>query len=124
MTEGSHSLDPPTPKSPIPLDSPSRSHSKHLLPSALSSTYPHGHISGHPREGDQLEAFNARKDEILATMSVDEIKKKYEEVALKAVEVYQDSERKRKEVDEAIESKKMARDMERRVHARWGRREI
>ena len=57
-------------------------------------------------------------------MSVNEMKKKYEEVASKAVEVYQEGERKRKEIDEAIESKKMARDMERRVHARWGRREL
>ena len=104
MTEGSHSADEPTP--------------------TLSSTYPHGHISGHPRTGDHLESFDARKAEILATMSVDEIKKKYEEVASKVVEVFQESERKRKEVDEAIESKKMARDMERRVHARWGRREL
>ena len=123
MGEGSPPLKEPVPPSPIPLDSSLRTHPKRLLPPALASTYLHGHLSGHPRTGDQLESFDTRKAEILASMSVDEIEKKYEEVAMKAVKVFEESEKKRKEVEEAIESKKMDRAMERRLYEKFGRKD-
>ncbi|KAL8773024.1 MAG: hypothetical protein Q9209_002044 [Squamulea sp. 1 TL-2023] len=104
--------------SPIPLDSPLRTHSKRNLPSTLSSTYPHGLLSGHPRTASQQASFDARKREIINTMTAEQIEKRYLEVTEKVKEVLEEDERRGREVDEKIEALKMERDVERRVWER------
>ncbi|KAL8854858.1 MAG: hypothetical protein Q9221_000364 [Calogaya cf. arnoldii] len=103
---------------PIPLDSPLRSHPKRNLPSSLSSTYPHGLISGHPRIASQQASFDARKREILDTMTAEQVEKSYLEVTEKVKAVLEEEERKGREVDEKIEALKNQRDVERRVWER------
>ncbi|KAL8801510.1 MAG: hypothetical protein Q9182_004413 [Xanthomendoza sp. 2 TL-2023] len=117
------SPNPPSPRSshsptPLPLDSPLRTHPKRNLPANLSSTYPHGLLSGHPRTPSEQASFDARKRDILNTMTAEQIEKKYLEVTEKVKEVLEEDERKGREVDEKIESLKMERDVERRVWER------
>lgn len=108
---------PPSPAS-IPLTSPSRTYPKRLIPHTLSSTYPHGHISGHPRSPSAQAAFEARRAEILRTMNAREIEKAYEVTAARINEVLADSEAKTRDVEAGIEKLRMEREMERRV---WGK---
>ena len=100
---------------PIPLSSPLRSHPKRLLPPMLSSTYPHGHISGLPRTPEQQSAFDARRAEILRTMNAEQIEKAYEDVATQVRRAMDEAERTGTEVEEKMEKLKMDREMERRV---------
>jgi len=102
----------------IPLDSPLRIHQKRHLPPLLSSTYPHGHLSGHPRTGAQQAAFYYRKDEMSKTMSAKEIEKAYEEKAREIRELMAENERKNMEVEAEMEKLKMDWEMEKRV---WGK---
>ncbi|KAI4177059.1 MAG: hypothetical protein LQ343_000540 [Gyalolechia ehrenbergii] len=101
--------------SPIPLSSSLRTHPKRNLPPILSSTYPHGHLSGHPRTPSQQSAFDARKAEILSTMSAEQIEKRYIEVSEKVMKVMEERERQEKDVDEKMENLRMQRERERRV---------
>ncbi|KAL8787943.1 MAG: hypothetical protein Q9213_001970 [Squamulea squamosa] len=115
--------NPPSPPSirspsPIPLDSPLRTHPKRNLPSTLSSTYPHGLLSGRPRTASQQASFDARKREIVNTMTAEQIEKRYLEMTEKVKAVLEEDERKGREVDEKIEALKMERDVERRVWER------
>ncbi|KAK0509843.1 hypothetical protein JMJ35_007237 [Cladonia borealis] len=103
---------------PIPLTSPLRTHHKRGLPPTLASTYPHGHISGHARSPAQQAAFEARKEEILKTMSTADIEKRYEEKVKEIRGVLEETERKTKEVEGEMEKLRMDREMERRV---WGK---
>ncbi|KAL8996251.1 MAG: hypothetical protein Q9169_004182 [Polycauliona sp. 2 TL-2023] len=103
---------------PIPLDSPLRTYPKRGLPSNLSSTYPHGLLSGHPRTASQQASFNARKGEILNTMSAEQIEKSYLEATEKVKRLLEEDERKGREVDEKIEALKMERATERRAYER------
>ncbi|KAI4237447.1 MAG: hypothetical protein L6R40_005939 [Gallowayella cf. fulva] len=96
--------------SPLPLDSPLRTHPKRHLPPTLSSTYPHGLLSGHSRTPSQQTAFDARKQEIINTMTAEQIEKRYLEVTEKVKGVLEEDERKGREVDEKIESLKKQRD--------------
>lgn len=102
----------------IPLTSTLRTHPKRLLPQTLSSTYPHGHISGHPRTTAQQSALETRRGEILRTMTAQEIERAYEEVAGKVRQEIEDGERVGREVEEKMERLRMEREMERRV---WGK---
>ena len=102
----------------IPLNSPLRTHHKRGLPPTLASTYPHGHISGHARSPSQQQAFEARKEEILKTMSKADIEKRYEEKVKEIRGVLEETERKTKEVEGEMEKLRMDREMERRV---WGK---
>ena len=113
------SPDPVHSPTPIPLDSPLRTHPKRNLPSNLSSTYPHGLLSGHPRTPSQQASFDARKQEILNTITAEQIEKSYLEVTEKVKVVLEEEERKGREVDEKIEALKMERDVERRVYERF-----
>ncbi|KAL8863600.1 MAG: hypothetical protein Q9178_000281 [Gyalolechia marmorata] len=106
------------PASPIPLDSPLRTYSKRNLPSTLSSTYPHGLLSGHPRTASQQAAFDAQKREIINSMTAEQIDKRYGEMTEKVKGLLEEEERKGREVDEKIEALKMERDVERRVWER------
>ena len=110
-----HFIHPP---SPIPLDSPLRTHIKRNLPSTLSSTYPHGLLSGHPRTASQQASFDAHKREILNSMTAEQIEKRYVEMTEKVKGLLEEEERKGREVDEKIEALKMERDVERRVWER------
>ncbi|MCJ1337835.1 hypothetical protein MMC09_003119 [Bachmanniomyces sp. S44760] len=103
--------------SDIPLTSPLRTHSKRLLPPSLhlSSTYPHGHISGHPRSPTCAAAFQSRKATILSTMTPNEIEARYREIARKVEEVVNDAESRRAEVERECERLRKQRDVERRV---------
>lgn len=110
-TDHSHNED-------IPLNSPLRTHPKRGLPPTLASTYPHGHISGHPRSASQQQAFEARKEEILKTMTKADIERRYEEKVKEIRGVMEDNERRGREVGGEIEKLRMEREMERRV---WGK---
>ncbi|CAL8576393.1 hypothetical protein XPA_002279 [Xanthoria parietina] len=115
--------NPPSPRSvhspaPIPLDSPLRTHPKRNLPSNLASTYPHGLLSGHPRTASQQASFDARKREIVNTMTAEQIEKSYLDVTEKVKGLLEEEERKGRDVDEKIEALKMERDVERRVWER------
>ncbi|KAF6237084.1 hypothetical protein HO173_004551 [Letharia columbiana] len=102
----------------IPLNSPLRTHPKRGLPPTFASTYPHGHISGHPRTAEQQAAFDARKAEILRTMGRQDIEKAYEDVVCRIREELEESERRGGEVESEMEKLRMEREMERRV---WGK---
>jgi hypothetical protein len=99
-------------------NSPLRTHPKRGLPPILSSTYPHGHISGHPRSPTQQQAFEARKEEILKTMTKNEIERRYEEKVKEIRSVMEENELKGREVEAEMEKLRMEREMERRV---WGK---
>lgn len=107
--------DMPTVPEDIPLSSPLRTHPKRLLPPTLASTYPHGHLSGHPRTSEQQTLFDARRREILRSMSAAQIEKKYEEIAVKVREEMEACERRGKEVEAEVEKLVKEREMERRV---------
>ncbi|CAF9916129.1 hypothetical protein IMSHALPRED_002985 [Imshaugia aleurites] len=114
---------PPSPspltRTPIPLLSPLRTHPKRGLPPTLASTYPHGHISGHPRSASQQASLDARKAEILRTMgSSKEIERAYEVVVGRIREELEECERRGREVEGEMEKLRMEREMERRV---WGK---
>ena len=99
----------------IPLDSPLRTHPKKGLPIGLSSTYPHGHISGHPRTLMQQAAFEARKQEILQTLTAAEIDDHYtevcEQIKSKLAQIELDERAWKQEVDDL----KRTREIERRA---------
>ncbi|KAI4188184.1 MAG: hypothetical protein L6R41_002310 [Letrouitia leprolyta] len=111
----SHSTPSNNPPTPIPLDSPLRTYPKRNLPAILSSTSPHGHLSGHPRTPSQQSAFDTRKAEILNTMSAEQIEKRYIEVSEKVREVLEERERQEKDVEEKMENLRMQREREMRV---------
>lgn len=104
---------------PIPLTSPLRTHPKRGLPPTLSSTIPHGHISGHPRTGAALAAFEARKAEIMHTMSAQQIEAEYEKVVKKIREVLEADEERGREVEREVHRLRMEREMERRVFGKF-----
>lgn len=106
---------PSTPQSPIPLTSALRTHPKRGLPPTLSSTYPHGHISGHARTASQQRTFDVRKAEILRTMTAAQINTRYEEIVGKIQAVLEESRIAEEEIDREIERLKMEREMERRI---------
>lgn len=114
----SQSQQPSTTSTPAPT-SPPRTYQKRGLPPTFSSTYPHGHISGHARTAPQQAALLARKAEILRTMgSREEIERAYEEVVERIREEVEAGERKGREVEGEMERLRMEREMERRV---WGK---
>ncbi|KAI4211299.1 MAG: hypothetical protein LQ351_005854 [Letrouitia transgressa] len=105
----------PRPISPVPLDSSLRTHLKRFLPESLSSTYPHGLLSGHPRTTEQQEAFEARKAEVRHSMTKNQMEKAYEDVTERIRELMEQRERMEKEVEKRIEVLKAEREVERRV---------
>ncbi|KAL8745551.1 MAG: hypothetical protein Q9190_002317 [Brigantiaea leucoxantha] len=106
---------PDAPPSPIPLDSSDRTHRKHLLPAILSSTYPHGLLSGHPRTPEQQKEFDTRKAEIRNTMTKKEMEKEYDETTSRIKELLEERDRQEEQVERRIESLRAEREVERRV---------
>ncbi|KAL8754974.1 MAG: hypothetical protein Q9184_004942 [Pyrenodesmia sp. 2 TL-2023] len=118
------SRSPSPPPSPLPLTSPLRTHPKRNLPISLASTYPHGHLGGHPRTPSQQRNFEARKAEILATMTAEQIEKRYVEVTEKVKAVLAEEERRRQDVEGKMEKLRKEREVERRVYEKVkGKRE-
>lgn len=94
---------------------PPTTHPKRLLPESFSSTYPHGLITGEPRGPSEQEAFEARKAEILNTMSDQEIEERYQDTAKKVEEVMKYIEQGNETVDREVEGAKKTRETERKA---------
>lgn len=107
---------PPDPVSPSTLEPPT--HPKRLLPPSLSSSYPHGLISNQPRTPSQQAAFENRKQEILQTMSDEEIEAKYQETVQKVETALRGIKDGNERVDKQVEAKMKTREMERKVWQR------
>ena len=99
----------------ISLDSPLRTHSKRGLPQSLSSTYPHGHVSGLPRSAAQQRAFEGRKVTIMRTMKQPQIEIAYWEVVDKIKVILEEDRKKNEEIDRAMNILRQERELERRV---------
>lgn len=99
----------------IPLDSPLRTHLKRDLPPSLASTYQHGHISGRPRSPGSQRAFEARKANILRTMTAEQIETAYQETVKKITAVLEEDRKKNEEIDREVEKLTKQREMERRI---------
>lgn len=99
----------------IPLNSPLRTHPKRGLPPILSSTYPHGHISGQPRTPSQERAFQSRKAEILRTMTASQIEAKYQETVAKTRKVMEENKKEMEIWEREHQELKDQRDLERRL---------
>ena len=104
-----------SPRPEIPLDSPLRTHPKRDLPQSLASTYPHGHISGHPRSPAEQRAFEARKTTILRSMNAEQIEAAYQDTVKRVVSVLDDDRKKNEEVDREVEKATKQREMERKI---------
>lgn len=119
MTSSSRSSNPhPRVHSPpaIPLNSPLRTHPKRGLPPILSSTYPHGHISGLPRSPSQERAFQSRKAEILRTMTASQIEAKYQETVAEIRKVMEESKKEMEKWEREHQKLKDQRELERRFY--------
>ena len=103
------------PQPDIPLDSPLRTYVKRGLPQSLASTYPHGHISGHPRSPAEQRAFEARKVTILRSMNAEQIEVAYQDTVKRVLSVLEDDRKKNEEVDREIEKATKQREMERKI---------
>ena len=100
----------------IPLDSNLRTHLKRDLPQSLASTYPHGHISGHPRSPTAQRAFETRKLNILRTMNAEQIEVAYQETVQKIKVVLDEDRKKNEEIDREIKKLTKQREMERKIY--------
>lgn len=121
MTSSSRSSNahPPLHSPPaIPLNSPLRTHPKRGLPPILSSTYPHGHISGHPRSPSQERAFQSRKAEILRTMTASQIEAKYQETVAETRKVLEESKKEMEIWERERQTLKAQRELERSLERR------
>ena len=99
----------------IPLCSPLRTHPKRGLPPILSSTYPNGHISGHPRSPSQERIFQSRKAEILRTMTASQIESKYQETVAETRRVMEESKKEMEIWEREYQGVKAQRELERRL---------
>ncbi|KAL8784084.1 MAG: hypothetical protein Q9195_009193 [Heterodermia aff. obscurata] len=88
---------------------------KRLLPESLSSAFPHGLITGEARSAVQQAALDARKSEILSTMTAEQIEEKYQETAKKVQDLLEEIRDGNEKVDKQIEDAKKTREMERRA---------
>ena len=104
-----------TPQPEIPLDSPLRTYAKRGLPQSLASTYPHGHISGHPRSPAEQRAFEARKVTILRSMNAEQIEAAYQDTVKRVLSILEDDRKRNEEVDREIEKATKQREMERKI---------
>ena len=102
--------------SPSTLEPPT--YPKRLLPASLSSSYEHGLITNQPRTPSQQASFENRKQEILQTMSDDEIEARYQETVRKIEAVLREIKEGNERVDKEVEGLRKTRELERKV---WGR---
>ena len=94
-----------------------RTYPKRLLPSSLSSAYPHGLITSQPRTTSQQAAFESRKAEILQTMSDEQIEERYQETVKKVEIVLKEIEEGNERIDREIEAARKTRETERKAWA-------
>lgn len=114
-TDHDNSMDTPPSPPPIPLNSPLRTHPKRGLPNMLSSTTPHGHISGHARTPSQQAAFTARKDEILRTMTPETIEARYQDTVAQICRVLDENRILAEKVESEMVGLSLQREMERGI---------
>ena len=90
-------------------------YTKRLLPNTLSSPYPHGLITGEPRTTEQQAVLDARKAEILATMTVEQIQDSYQETVKQVQAALQEIKDGNDKIDKEIADAKKTRETERRA---------
>jgi len=103
-------------KSQEPVALPT-TYAKRLLPDSLSSTNPHGLITGEPRTPAQQEAFESRKADILRTMSDQQIEERYQETVKKVEATMREIEEGNEKVDREVEAAQKTRETERKAWA-------
>ncbi|MCJ1255340.1 hypothetical protein MMC24_003156 [Lignoscripta atroalba] len=99
----------------IPLESEARTYPKRGLPPSLSSTYPHGHISGRPRSPNTQRSFEARKATILRNMNAAQIEDAYQDTVGKINAILEEDRKRNEEVDREVEKLRKQREMERKL---------
>ena len=104
-----------TPQPEIPSDSELRVYHKRGLPRSMSSTYPHGHISGHPRNPLAQKQLEQRKVQILRSMDAEQIEAAYEDAAKKINAILEVDNKKNEEIDNEINKLKAQRELEKRL---------
>ena len=102
----------------IPANSPLRAFPKRNLPASLASTYPHGHISGHPRSPAQQHALERRQATILRTMSASQIESAYDETTRRINAILDEDRRRHEELDREAEKLTAQRELERKLFRR------
>ena len=112
MTESSIVVPSGTQAVAPPLE---RTFTKRLLPESLSSAFPHGLITGEARSAPQQAALDARKSEIVATMTDEQIEERYQATAKKVQDLLEEIKDGNEKVDKQIEDAKKTREMERRA---------
>ena len=108
------SFQPPSPLKPV-APPVRESFPKRGLPDSLSSSQPHGLITGESRSADQQAALEARKAEILSTMTAEQIEEAYQDTAKKIHDVLQEIKDDNEKIDKELEDAKKTREMERRA---------
>ncbi|MCJ1327173.1 hypothetical protein MMC10_003840 [Thelotrema lepadinum] len=91
---------------------------KRGLPPSLSSTYPHGLISGSHRSPRDQEAFDYRKASILQTMNKTQIEEAYWETVGKINALLEDDRKKNEEVEREMKKLVDQRELERKLFYR------
>lgn len=81
----------------------------------LSSTTPHGHISGYARTPSQQAAFTARKDEILRTMTPETIEARYQDTVAQICRVLDENRILAEKVESEMVGLSLQREMERGI---------
>ena len=102
-------------KQEVAADSILRSFAKRDLPESLSSTYPHGLISGQPRSPQSQRSFDARKATILRTMSTESIEDAYQETAKKINAILDEDRKRNDEIDREVQKLSDQRQLERKL---------
>ena len=92
-----------------------RPYTKRLLPNSLSSPYPHGLITSEDRTDEQQAALDARKSDILSTMTNEQIEQRYQATAKKVQHLLQEINAGNERIDKEVEDAKKTREMERRA---------
>lgn len=92
-----------------------RPYTKRLLPDSLSSPYSHGLITGEARTDEQQAALDARKSEILSTMTNEQIEQRYQATAKKVQGLLQEIKAGNEKIEKEVEDAKKTREMERRA---------
>lgn len=100
------------------LTGPSNAYLKRGLPDFLSSTYPHGLISGKPRSSREQEAFDYRKASILRTMTKEQIDQAYWETVGKVIALLEDDRKKNEETEREMKKLDDQRQLERKLFYR------
>ena len=117
QAQGAPSLSSFQPPSPPKHTAPpiKESFPKRGLPDSLSSSQSHGLITGEARSADQQAALEARKAEILSTMTTEQIEETYQDTAKKIHHLLQEIKDDNEKIDRELEEAKKTREMERRA---------